>query len=373
MKELLAKEGHALEIIHVSSSIEACKLVSEGKADFMLSLAHADFLIPKLGDLVKDLRTAMPLFENAIFIFYRSPENPSSIIDVVENSKIFLEVTDSLAEHTLGLRQILGMLNVKNYQFVTDSAQATVMPVWGTFSGDLAEQMIDRKWKIYSMEDAFIRYAHIIEPRFGQLKIPGRYSEQESNGISTLLSTGFLISGQHVDKSELYDLITMLYENRVFFTSHDKSYRAIREDFNVTDLNFPLHAAATDYLRRNEPTFMERHAEYYGLILSIAILFFGSIQSFRSYMTRKKKDRIDTYFLEYLKIKNDASLSVEQKNRELDAIHTKALNQMVVEKLDISDFNIFSQTIKSDIISVRSQVSLLRGKLASEAGTPRQL
>lgn len=349
LQELFRKEGLELEIIHVGSSIEANRLVALGEADFTMSLAHSDFLIPKLGDLAKELRVVMPLFENAIFIFYKKPVAPKSILELIESSKIFLQVPDSLSEQAIGLRKVFGMLNVKDYEFVHDTAQATVMPIWGTFSGELAKEMLQRKWNIYSMEESFIDYALIIEPRFGRLVIPGRYSQQGTKGINTLLSTAFLISGKHVKHAELYDLISMLYDNRVFFTSHDKSYMAIREDFSTKDLNFPLHAASAAYFARNEPTFLERNAEYYGLILSVLIVAFGAIQSFRSYMGQKKKDRIDVYFLEYLKIKEDRSITPEQRVEQLELLHTRALNQMVNEKLDITDFDIFSQTIKSEI------------------------
>ncbi|HEU5290690.1 MAG TPA: hypothetical protein VFU05_08625, partial [Cyclobacteriaceae bacterium] len=123
----------------------------------------------------------------------------------------------------------------------------------------------------------------------------------------------------------------------------------IREDFSTKDLNFPLHSAAVAYLARNEPTFLERNAEYYGLILSVLIVLFGAIQSFRTFISQKKKDRIDMYFLEYLAIKKDKSLNAEQRIEQLEILHTKAINQMINEKLDISDFNIFIQTIKSEL------------------------
>jgi TRAP-type uncharacterized transport system substrate-binding protein len=349
LQELFESEGLELEIIQTTSSIESNRLVASGEADFTMTLAHSDFLIPKLGELGKELRIVMPLFENAIFLFHRKPSVPNSIIELAENSRIFLEVPDSLSEQSIGLQRLFKMLNVKNYEFVQDSSLADVMPVWGTFSGDMAKIMLEKKWSVYSMEEPFIEYALLIEPRFGRLVIPGRYSHLGTKGISTLLSTAFLVTGSHVDHHDLYTIIKMLYDNRVFFTSHEKSYMAIREDFSTKDLNFPLHSSAAAYLARNEPTFLERNAEYYGLILSVLIIVFGAIQSFRNYVSRKKKDRIDMYFQEYLAIKNDKSSDTEHLVTLLEELHTKAINQMISEKLDISDFNTFSQTIKADI------------------------
>ena len=348
LKALFHQKDLDLQIIQVSSSVEATRLVAEGKADFTLSLAHSDFIRPKLGEWVSELRTVMPMFENAMYIFHRSKQKPTTIIDLVENSKIFLEVQDSLAEQYLGLKRVLGMLNVKNYEFVNDSSKATMIPIWGTFSSALTKQMLEKRWSMYSMEDSFIEYALIIEPRFGRLTIPIRYSDSNTKGVSTILSTAFLISGSKVNQSELYDLVKMIYNNRVFLTSQDKSYMAIREDFSTRNLNFPLHVATSDYLNRFEPTFLERHAEYYGLLVTLLILAFGIGQSIRNFMARKKKDRIHLYFQEYLTIKNDLNLSPEQRIDQLETLRDKAIEQMILEKLDITDFNIFSQALETE-------------------------
>ena len=357
LKELFHQKNLELQILRFSSSVEAARMVAEGKADFTLELAHSDFIRPKLGEWVKELRTAMPMFENALYLFHRSTQKPTTVIELVENSKIFLEVPDSLSEQYLGLKRVFGMLNVTNYEFVNDSSKATMIPIWGTFSGELTKQMLAKKWSLYSMEDAFIEYALIIEPRFGRLTIPIRYTGSDTKGVSTLLSTAFLISGSTVDRSELYDLIKMIYDNRVFLTSQDKSYMAIREDFSTRNLNFPLHAASSDYLNRFEPTFLERHAEYYGLIVTLSIIAFGIIQSVRNYVARKKKDRIDRYFREFLTIKNDLTLDARQRFDRLETLRLKAIDQMILEKLEILDFNVFNHVIEAERIILKQDIS----------------
>jgi TRAP-type uncharacterized transport system substrate-binding protein len=366
LRELFAQKGLELEILRVPSSVEAVRLVAEGQADFTLSLSHSDFILPKLGNWANELRTVIPMFENALFIFYRTQHHPQSVIELVEKSKIFLEVPDSLAEQYIGLQRILGMLNVVDYEFVNDSSRATMIPIWGTFSGELTRQMLTRRWNMYSMEESFIDYALIIEPRFGRLTVPIRYTGSGTKGINTLLSTAFLISGAHVDRTDLYDIISMMYDNRVFFTSHDKSYMAIRENFSVSDLNFPLHTATSNYLKRNEPTFLERHAEFYGFVITILILVFGIIQSLRNYITRKKKDRIDLYFQEYLRIMGDSNLTMSQRIDCLETLRAKAIQQMVLEKLDISDFSVFDHTIESDRLHLRQGFSEESPKTVTE-------
>lgn len=358
LRDLFQQKDYELTLIQTSSAVEAARMVAEGKADFTLSMSHSDFIRPKLGEWARELRIAMPMFENALYLFHRSDQRPESVIELVDHSRIFLEVTDSLAEQYIGLKRVLSMLNVTDYEFVNDSARATLIPIWGTFSGALTRQMLAKKWTLYSMEPAFIEYALIIEPRFGRLTVPIRYTGNQGKGVSTLLSTAHLITGSHVDRNELQEIITMIYDNRVFLTLNDKSYMAIREDFNARNLNFPLHAGTTAFLNRYEPSFLERNAEYLGLLVTLLLIAFGFFQWLHRYVAQKKKDRIDVYFQQYDAITKNPDLTPLQRMNELEALRSRAIEQMVVERLHIQDFNVLNQAIEYERIIQNQRAAL---------------
>jgi TRAP-type uncharacterized transport system substrate-binding protein len=349
LAELLNDKGLDVEINSVPSIIDAAALVAQGKADLTFSMAQSDFIGPKLGDDAKELRTVLPLFHNALFVFYRSANSPESIIDLIDDASIFLEVSDSLAEQRIGMTQFMNLINVDQYRFVADTAQATVMPVWSSFSRPLTQQMVRNKWKVYSMEESLIDYLILNEPRFERLTLPGRYPNGKKSEYNTIMTTSYLLTGSHVKSEDVYDLTRIIYDNRVFLTTHDKIYLAIKENFNIGDLNFPLHKGIANFLARNEPTFLERHAEVYGLIITVAIIAFGGFQSIRTFIAQKKKDRVDRYMLEYISIKNNSTMLPGEKHKLLEDLHMKALHQMINEKLAINDFAVLTQLLQAEL------------------------
>lgn len=113
-------------------------------------------------------------------------------------------------------------------------------------------------------------------------------------------------------------------------------------------MTFPVHTGAERYYQRNEPTFWERNAEIIALVVSVIVLSFGVFRSIKSFMTRRKKERIDVYFNDYLNLK------AERPNDYKDLLYdllNRSIQQMVAEKLDKNDFDIFARLIYAEISS----------------------
>ena len=65
-------------------------------------------------------------------------------------------------------------------------------------------------------------------------------------------------------------------------------------------------------------------------------------------MRKKKKERIDLYFLEFLDIKASQK-NKQEKIQDLDDLHQRALVQMTSEKMDKGDFHIFSRLLQQEL------------------------
>jgi hypothetical protein len=188
----------------------------------------------------------------------------------------------------------------------------------------------------------------IVEPRLERFSIPGHYADGERSALNTVRSTAFLLTGADVEWKDIYYLLALIHDNRVFLVNHDKGYRAITEDFNRADLNFPLHEGAARYLARNQPTVIERYADLIGLSLSFLIILFGGFQSARRLIEGRKKERLDRYFESYLEIKNNPELNASERLEQYELLHSRALQQMIAEKLNKDDFNFFSHMVRAE-------------------------
>ncbi|NOS54808.1 MAG: hypothetical protein HOP37_00965 [Cyclobacteriaceae bacterium] len=134
---------------------------------------------------------------------------------------------------------------------------------------------------------------------------------------------------------------------------NDIMYQSINESFDQNALLFPLHIGTTSYLRREQPTFLEKYADAIALILSIVAVIFGAVQAIRNHLAKRKKEQVDKYFLDFLEIRSDKELAPDQKVKKLDALFQRAVEQMTNEKLDKSDFHILSRLIQQEMTMMR--------------------
>ena len=89
------------------------------------------------------------------------------------------------------------------------------------------------------------------------------------------------------------------------------------------------------------------------LALSILAVIYGSVQAIQSKLRRNKKEHIDKYFLEFLEIRSDKTISRDQRVRKLDDLFQRAVVQLTKEKLDKGDFHILSRLIQQDLTMLR--------------------
>jgi hypothetical protein len=129
----------------------------------------------------------------------------------------------------------------------------------------------------------------------------------------------------------------------------DIMYRSIDESFAQNSLLYPLHEGTVSFLSRNQPTFFERYADTIALVLSVLAVAYATGQTIRNRIAKKKKDRIDMYFLDFLEIRSDKSTDTGEKVRKLDQLFQRAVEQMTNEKLEKSDFHILSRLIQQEL------------------------
>ncbi|MEL7003674.1 MAG: hypothetical protein AAFN93_13205 [Bacteroidota bacterium] len=116
---------------------------------------------------------------------------------------------------------------------------------------------------------------------------------------------------------------------------------------------YPLHAGTDAFLRRDEPSFLERYADALALILSILAIIYGGIQTARNAFLRKRKDQVDMYFIEFLNIRESSNENNRAIVERYDALLHKVLIQMTNEKLDKNDFHILSRLIQQELTNLK--------------------
>ena len=166
------------------------------------------------------------------------------------------------------------------------------------------------------------------------------------------------------------DFTKTMLRNRQIFTSIDPLiFNGLREDFDQSKLNIPLHEGARTFLDRDEPSFIERYAELGGVILSIVIALWSGIVSLTKWQAQKKKDKIDEFYEDLMNIKNKISSMQKVADgmsmvKRVQMAQNKAFEMLIAEKLVANDsFRIYMELSKETINELRGKMRVIKAKL----------
>ncbi len=134
------------------------------------------------------------------------------------------------------------------------------------------------------------------------------------------------------------ELTETLFRSKAQLARTTPALADFNEETAVRNLHFPLHPGADNYYRRREPTFLEKHAESMGFLLTVALLLGSAIQGLASWKKRLTKDYIDVYFQRLSALGREVELSrtqrqLERLSKQVVALENEASDDLVAEQL----------------------------------------
>lgn len=207
-------------------------------------------------------------------------------------------------------------------------------------------------------------------PRMAPFVIPANtYWDFTTEPVVTLSVDLIMIVRSGMGEVAVTDFAKTMLRNRQIFTLIDPLlYDGMKEDFDQSRLNIPLHEGARIYLDRDEPSFIERYAELGGVILALIIAISSGIVSLTKWQAQKKKDEIDVFYEDLLEVKNTIPHIKEladgvAKVKHIQKSQNKAFEMLISEELVANDsFRIYMELSKETINELRGRIRLLKAK-----------
>lgn len=185
-------------------------------------------------------------------------------------------------------------------------------------------------------------------PQLSSTRIPALTYSLPGNevGIDALAVDMLLVAHKATDPSAIYQLTRVLLEQKPRFAAVEPAlFRWMNGDFSAVDFTFPLHRGARNYIERDEPGFLERYAESLNFLVYLIVLLFTGAATFGRWRARRRKDRIDGFYLRVLDLRRNAGF--DDPNRllgELEKIEDEAFQGLIAERLAADDsFRIFTE------------------------------
>ncbi len=362
---LLEKELNVkFNIVDTSSgSVEHIRLLSEGKVDFAIALATAGNEELKNTNY-DNIRTVSPLYNQILFVIYPDSLQAENLKDLISERKIGLGVKKGgTAQFT---QKILTEFGIDTSQYTSvytnnkDNVCGEKIDVSCSFTSfnnpRIIHMLKQKNLQLFSLGN--VEYAHLGSAVDGICKklwtaspliIPrNTYYAKPDKPVLTVSVFTSLLCSKNIDPDFIQKLTEVLIQKKSKLIKENPVINQISEENLQKTHYYPLHEGVHLFLDRYQPSFLERYAESIALFLSIAIILSGIISSYRKWNKQRKKDRIDVYYEEVLKIdeisKNTKDASVLMKNLEnLYKIRNRAFENLIKEKLSADEsFRIFT-------------------------------
>ena len=164
LKAFLENGGYLVEIVSVATTIEANELVANSGADITFVLNHSLFMPSRLGKQSNELRSIIPLFEPAMFVFAKDSSITETKPDIFSGKKIGIE--KFAGEAHLNFQEIMQTAKIDSVEF-TENWAGDFFHFWGTYHGKRAQNSIGKNWTPISIDDKYNKAVLHEEPEFG--------------------------------------------------------------------------------------------------------------------------------------------------------------------------------------------------------------
>ncbi len=347
----LAKGGFKIKTMETANAIEANRAVAEGRADLTFIMNCSLFIPESLSDVGSNLRTILPLYTRLMFWYSKDQRDSILTRDMFRKKRIGLEILEG--ETQSNLSGVLQKIEVESVSYTAAEEGADIQHFWGTYYGPRAQRFEREGYIPVSLTPDWIQYLTVTNPALQEFVIHGIPGRTNGAELMTVKTSTLLVGSSKLGERAVHDLTEYIYQHKLSLLAYDRMYSSINEQVDRESLLYPMHLGADAYLRRDQPTFLERYSDSLALLISLLAIAYGAVQAIRLRMARRKKDQLDIYFLEFLAIKDSNSLDQREIEEMYDRLFHKLLTKMTDERIEKGDFHILARLIQQEFANLR--------------------
>jgi TRAP-type uncharacterized transport system substrate-binding protein len=336
-----------------------------------LEMGKADFgIIDNYSRFSDQVHVVLPLYPQVLHILHKRTIQPTSFRDLFTQRKIYAGQIGS------GTRQFINQI-LQDLNINTDAIQW--VSVYELFDADVIISFTDllsheelrdlKEYKLFSIDNInTLGKGSIAEgictrhPQFQPFVIArdlyGNFTEAP---ILTLKVDALLVCRANLEEAFIYSVVETLMENRQDMRNINPLLFDFSMDFNASKLNFVIHRGTRSFLERHEPTFLEKYAELFSVIISIFVMLASSLYTISRWSKARKKNKLDNYYQNIVTVRSKIpSLATKHEAAvllaEIKTIQDDAMRLVMKEKLMADEsFTIFLNLSKMVLEEVKEK------------------
>ncbi len=183
--------------------------------------------------------------------------------------------------------------------------------------------------------------------------IPARaYGTAPAQRIGTVGVKALLVARKDLDPDLVYALAASLFAAKARLVEKEQLLAGLSEKVDPTESPFPLHPGADRYLRREDPSLLEKYTDQISLALTIGALLWSAAAGLRAWRRQRQRGRIETYFGRVAALtvrvrRGGSDADVRQALVELEELELGALGDLGAERLEAGPaFRVLQEAVR---------------------------
>jgi TRAP-type uncharacterized transport system substrate-binding protein len=354
-----ATEGIRINLVDLPEGMNsALDALDAGYAD----LAFA----PNSGTFRESITTVMPLYPSVLHVVSRKDRPATNMEELLSGATVYAGPRESTP--WLLVNRIAEALEFAPGQMKLIETRDSMPDVAILYAPIDRERVMndpllqDIKWFSFGTPDEIgkgsaVDLAVLLNPRLRPFVIPaGTFGKLTPDPIVTVAVDNLLVARDDLDVSVVYDIFAeMLRVRPALFSSRPELFQPLDDKLANANFAFNLHPGALAFLKRDEPTFIERYSGVAEVLVTVLVAGISGIVALVNIFRIRRKNRLDEFLLEVIEVRNTISKESTEIERaaamkKVRALQDRAFELLVDEKLAANDsFRIFTELCNDTI------------------------
>lgn len=211
---------------------------------------------------------------------------------------------------------------------------------------------------------------HVDQPYLLESVIPERtYGDKPAEPVGTVGVRALLVTRDDVDEEVVFEITQSLFQNKLHLAQKEKLLAQLTEKFDPADAPYPLHPGADRYLRRNEPSLVEKNVDLISLFLAFGGIGWSGLTALHAWRKNSQKGRIELYFANLAELTKGSRTAnsiyeIDELLGALNDTEAKALSELASERLEANNaFRVLQEglrTVEEDLLRHKAELKASR-------------
>jgi uncharacterized protein len=215
----------------------------------------------------------------------------------------------------------------------------------------------------------------IQHPAFESTEIPqGAYKGNfpvPDKDLPTVAVSRILLVSDAVDPSVIQEITRIIFEHRqeianIVSQKHPEVkplITSIDRPSNTGGSIPPIHPGAVTFYERNKPSFVQEHADYLALILTVFVIIISWIRQLKIWIESSRKNEADEYIESAINLMKANPNDLEKSQKRLDEIFRKAADALILESISQESFRTFNEAYKTTREAIEREKQLIEQQI----------